>query len=164
MPIYEFYCQRCHRVYNFFSPRVNTEKIPLCPRCGDVQLKRQMSVVARISKRGSDAPGDDADLPFDPERMERAMAMLSQEAEGINEDDPRQAASLMRKLSEAAGLKFGPAMEEALNRLEKGEDPESLEEEMGQCLENEGDLFELAKRPGSGKRLRPEVDDTLYDL
>ncbi|XCN71926.1 MAG: FmdB family zinc ribbon protein [Candidatus Electrothrix aestuarii] len=34
MPIYEFYCQDCNTIFNFFSSRINTEKRPDCPKCG----------------------------------------------------------------------------------------------------------------------------------
>ena len=33
----------------------------------------------------------------------------------------------MRKLTDVTGLKLGPGMEEALNRMEAGEDPEQVE-------------------------------------
>ena len=42
MPIYEFYCQQCNTVYNFFSKTVNTEKTPYCPTCKDIKLERRM--------------------------------------------------------------------------------------------------------------------------
>ena len=49
MPIYEFYCLRCNTIYNFFSKVVNTDKVPKCPSCKTIKLKRQMSVFAKIS-------------------------------------------------------------------------------------------------------------------
>ncbi|MBN1612874.1 MAG: zinc ribbon domain-containing protein [Deltaproteobacteria bacterium] len=164
MPIYEFYCGRCNTLFNFFSRSVNTEKIPFCPRCKDVPLKRQMSVVARIS-RGKDAPGDEDLPPIDEARMERAMAMLMNEAERLDENDPRQAAKLMRKLSDAAGVEMGAGMEEALSRMERGEDPEAIEAELGEALTEE-DPFLLAKGKGkaAARGRPPRVDDTLYDL
>ena len=123
MPIYEFYCEQCNTIYNFFSRRVNTEKIPNCPKCHDVKLQRKVSLFAAISSRGDSESEMDADMPpIDEAQMEKAMGMLAREAEHINEDDPRQAAQLMRKLSDATGLKMGPAMEEALHRMERGED------------------------------------------
>ena len=102
--------------------------------------------------------------PIDESRMEKALQMLAGEADRINEDDPRQAVDMMRKLSEAAGLNLSPGMEEALNRIEGGEDPEKVEEEMGDIFENE-DPFLLDNRRGRGSRQSPpSVDDTLYEL
>lgn len=102
--------------------------------------------------------------PIDETRMEKAMAMLAKEADKINEDDPKQAANLMRKLSEATGLKMGAGMEEALARLEKGEDPDQIENELGDLLENE-DPFVLGEKSQSTQpQPKARIDDTLYDL
>jgi hypothetical protein len=110
--------------------------------------------------------GDMDDLPFDEGKMEKAMQMLAGEAENINEDDPRQAANLMRKLTDMTGLELGPGMQEALKRMESGEDPEAIEAEMGDLLEQE-DPFALPEKKGAAKGLRrraPTRDETLYDL
>lgn len=165
MPIYEFYCRKCNTVYNFFSRTADTDKVPFCPRCKRVRLKRQMSVFAKVSGKREEGAEIDAGMPpIDEDRMEKAMSMLAGEADRIGEDDPRQAAALMRKLSDATGLNLGPGMEEALRRLERGEDPDRIEEEMGDSLGDE-DLFSLAKKAVRGKKgLRPSVDEKLYDL
>ena len=163
MPIYEFYCHRCNTVFNFFSSTVNTEKIPNCPACKRVKLKRQMSIFAKVS-RGKEEVANDGMPPIDESKMEKAMAMLASEADKIKEDDPRQAAALMRKLSDATGMNLGPGMEEALNRMERGEDPEKIEEEMGNLLEGE-DPFMFCQRSNKGSRKsKPRIDETLYDL
>ena len=162
MPIYEFYCERCHTVFSFFSRALDTRKTPGCPACRR-PLKRQMSVFAKIS-RGREEAADDGMPPIDETRMERAMEMLAGEAEKIDEDDPRQAARLMRKLSNATGLSLGDGMEEALSRLERGEDPDRIEEEMGDLLEGE-DPFSVREKGRRGSRgMKPRVDETLYEL
>ena len=163
MPIYEFYCRKCNTIYNFFSRTIDTEKIPNCPTCKSVKLKRQMSIFSRVSGRKDEA-ADDGMPPIDEAKMEKAMAMLASEADKINEDDPRQAAKLMRKLSDAAGMNLGPGMEEALSRMERGEDPEKIEAEMGNILEGEEPfIFGEKRKKGAGKP-RPKVDETLYDM
>jgi hypothetical protein len=122
-----------------------------------------MSVFAKL-KRGGDP--DNPELPdVDETRMERAMNLLAREADHVDENDPKQAADLMRKLSDMTGLTLGPGMEEALRRMEAGEDPEKVEAEMGDLLEEE-DPFELKSRSAT-KRFRkmpPQVDEKLYDL
>ena len=164
MPIYEFYCQQCNTVYNFLSRTVNTQKIPACPTCKDVKLSRKVSLFATISGR-KDEGAADADMPpIDEAKMEQAMGMLAREAEHINEDDPRQAAQLMRKLSDATGLRMGSGMEEALSRMERGEDPEKIEAEMGDLLEGEEPFLLEAKVARGRRTLQPRVDDTLYEL
>jgi putative FmdB family regulatory protein len=162
MPIYEFYCGKCNTVFSFFSRGVNTTKVPDCPKCRRA-LRRQMSLFAKVT-RGKEEPAEDGMPPLDEAKMEKAMAMLAGEAEKINEDDPRQAAQLMRKLTDATGLTLGAGMEEALHRLEKGEDPDRIEEEMGDLL-GEGEPFVVEGRGVKGSRKpRPSVDEHLYDL
>ena len=165
MPIYEFYCHKCNTVYNFFSKSVNTEKIPNCPACKRVKLKRQMSIFAKISGSRAEGGDDDQMPPIDEAKMEKAMAMLAGEADKLNEDDPRQAADLMRKLSDATGMSLGPAMEEALKRMERGEDPEAIEAEMGDLLESEEPfIFDGGQGKKGTKKPKPRIDETLYDL
>ncbi len=161
MPIYEFYCKNCNTIYKFFSRTVNTEKIPNCPNCKNVKLKRQISMFAISSGKKEE---DSTAPPIDESKMEQAMGMLAKEAGKINEDDPRQAAQLMRKLSDATGIKMGPGMEEALHRLEQGEDPEKIEAEIGDLLEGEEPFLMESKAKSGTKKPKPKIDDTLYDL
>ena len=164
MPIYEFYCKDCNTIFNFFSPTVNTTKTPVCPKCKKSKLARQISLFALTGK--AKEGGDIDDLPFDESKMEQAMQMLAGEADKINEDDPRQAAAIMRKLSNMTGLELGLGMDEALSRMEKGEDPEQIEAEMGDLLENEDPFLIPDKKgkPATKKYRRPLKDETLYDL
>jgi len=164
MPIYEFYCEDCNTIFNFFSRSVNTAKKPKCPRCKTRTLERRMSAFAVTGRAKEDSDADE--LPFDESKMEQAMHMLAGEADKINEDDPRQAANLMRKLSDMTGMQLGDGMQEALSRMESGEDPEKIEAEMGDLLENE-DPFLLPEKKGAAgtaRRKAPSRDDTLYDL
>jgi putative FmdB family regulatory protein len=165
MPIYEFYCVDCHTVFNFFSRRINTEKQPNCPRCGRPRIDRRLSTFAISKGRREDAEDGLADI--DDDRMERALAAMAGEMENVDEEDPRGAARMMRKLFDASGLSMGSGMEEAIRRMEAGEDPDQIEAEMGDILEHE-DPF-APKATGTIKDLRrrylpPSVDKTLYDL
>jgi putative FmdB family regulatory protein len=162
MPIYEFYCKDCHTVFNFFSRTINTRKIPVCPRCKKNKLTRQMSMFAAT---GRASEGGDSGLPIDESKMEKAMEMMAREAENINEDDPRQAAKLMRKLTEMTGVELGGGMQEAIRRMENGEDPETIEAEMGNLMDE--DPFILPEKKGGKSVLKqrpPYKDETLYDL
>ena len=164
MPIYEFYCEWCHTIFNFFSRTINTRKRPKCPLCKTATLERQMSAFA-VTGRARET-GEMDDLPIDESKMEQAMNALAGEAENINEDDPRQAANLMRKLTGMTGLELGAGVEEALSRMEQGQDPEQIEAEMGDILENEDPFILSGKKgaePKAGRRT-PLKDDTLYDL
>jgi hypothetical protein len=123
-----------------------------------------MSVFACTGKAKEE--GGMENMPIDESAMEKAMQMISSEAGRINEDDPRQAANLMRKLSEMTGIKLGEGMNEALKRMEAGEDPDQIESEMGDLLQSE-EPFELSGAAGSGgkgKKPAPQRDETLYEL
>jgi hypothetical protein len=63
------------------------------------------------------------------------------------------------------GIKLGDGMDEALSRMEKGEDPEQVEAELGDILEE--DPFSLSGKKGMRSRTQrkePFKDETLYDL
>ena len=162
MPIYEFYCARCNTIYNFFSQVVNTGKIPICPKCKNVRLTRQMSVFAKIS--GGEKEEDDH--PFagrDEKKMEKELVKFASLAEKVKDDDPRAAAQLMRKFTEMTGMKLGDNFQEALQRIEKGEDPEKVEDEMGDILTQEEALSDKQATKTATKS-KPKIDETLYEL
>ena len=167
MPMYEFFCSDCNTIFTFLSKTINTEKTPSCPKCKRSELSRmisQFAVTGMAKEADADAGNPGPDLPIDESRMERAMETLAAEAEHIDENNPRQAAELMRKFSSLTGLELGDKMEDALSRLEAGEDPDSLEAEMGDIGEN--DLFKLGGSKGrtAGRRKAPERDETLYEM
>ena len=161
MPIYEFYCEKCNTIFNFYSKSINTSKIPICPKCKEIKMQRFLSSFS-IGKKGIEGDAEDS-LPFDETKMEKAVGMLAQEAQNINEDDPKQAANLMRRLSEMTGLNLGHGMKEAVKRMEAGEDPQKIEEEMGDILEEDPFIFP-GKKASRGKPEKPHKDDTLYEL
>ena len=158
MPIYEFYCFDCHTLFNFFSRTINTSKRPLCPKCKKRKLERQ------VTGKAKEGGGAD-DLPFDESKMEKAVMSLASEAESIKDDDPRQAAQLMRKFTKMTGMELGKGMTEALNRMEAGEDPDAIEKDMGDLLEKEDPFQMPEKAGGKGARNRPPArDETLHEL
>jgi putative FmdB family regulatory protein len=178
MPIYEFYCRRCHRVYSFLSRAVDTDKTPPCPRCESAEMTRRASAFA-ISKGRKEEPKPE--VPPGPDvdeaRLERAMEAMAGELESIDENDPKQGARLMRKLFSATGMPVGTGMEEALRRMEAGEDPERIEEQMGDVFE--GDPFggllggEAGEKPTADEArtaarfrrlLPPSHDPELYEM
>lgn len=164
MPIYEFFCEDCNTIFNFFSSRINTDKRPDCPKCGRKELSKQMSMFATIGK-AREPDSDDPLAGLDESKMEKAFEGLMREAEGMNEDDPRQMANLMRKFSDTTGISMGEHMEEALSRMEAGEDPDQIEKEMGDLL-NSDDAFTLEamkKKLRTGSRA-PVHDEKLYEL
>jgi putative FmdB family regulatory protein len=168
MPIYEFYCGRCHCIYSFLSRTINTERIPACPRCGETNLARRASAFAISKGRPERAQGEGDDVPdVDEGKLMQLMQELGPEAENVNEDDPRQAAQMMRRLFDAAALPVGSGMEEALRRMAAGEDPEKVEQDLGDSLEQ--DPFSAGERKRAIATLRrrflpPTIDTHLYEL
>lgn len=162
MPVYEFYCVDCHMIFSFLSRRINTEKRPACPRCGRPELEKQVSPFA-VSRGRKDEPMEG--MPdMDEERMERALEGLAGEMDGVDENDPRQMARFMRRFSEATGMDLGSQVEEAIRRLEAGEDPEKIEEEMGDLMDVENH-FSRESVKGLKRRLAPpQRDETLYEM
>ncbi len=165
MPVYEFLCADCNRVFSFLArgPEAAKRK-PACPKCGRRRMRKLISVFAagrKTAERGK-APGAAAadstgDLGgVEDARMERAMAELARDMESLDENNPRQVAAAMRRLSDATGEGLGPEMGEMVRRLEAGEDPEKVEEDMGDALGDEG--------PGGGAGEAPTHDEGLYDL
>ncbi len=167
MPIYEFYCRTCHVVYNFFSARIDTTAKPQCPRCDRPDLERKPSRFATL-KQQPDAEGEEAPMAgFDESKIEGAMESLMGEMGSLEEDDdPRAMGRMMRRFGELSGLEMGDRMEEIVGRMEAGEDPESLEKEMGNEMEGEdiSDFFKLKQAAARARKRHPRVDDELYFL
>lgn len=173
MPIYEYYCETCHLILDFYSRTITPSRKPSCPHCGKKHLEREVSMFSATRKGHDGADGGDdglADLPIDEQKMGQALEALSSEAESMNEDDPRAAAQLMRKFSSMTGMAYNENIETALQRMEAGEDPEAIEAEMGDALDD-ADPFVLAggkkgSKGNANKKTRgaPRHDPTLYDL
>lgn len=177
MPIYELYCGDCDTLFNFFSPAVDTETHPLCPRCGEVRLERRPARFA-IGSSGATGSGEEGDelgeLGVDEERLGSAFesALAELESGGADPDDPRQLARVLRRVGDTAGLEPGPEMDEMLHRLEAGEDPETLEDDLGDAFDDESaessdplaDLFRRKRAARRRRRKQPKVDEELYFL
>ncbi len=164
MPIYEFYCADCHTLFNFLSQRVDTQTRPPCPCCDRPRLERRPARFATLRHAGQDESDPFAGL--DEERLGGVMESLADEFGDLgDEQDPARLAAVFRRFGEAAGLEMGPRLEELMRRLEAGEDPDSLEQEMEDDLDDDAALaefFRLKKR--GGRAAPPRVDETLYFL
>ncbi len=159
MPIYEYLCTHCNRVYSFLAKSASETKEPHCPKCDATDLKKMVSAFSLLGGRSKTQPEDagsqgGGDAMDDP-RTEREMMRLMHDAEGIDENDPRQMGSLLRRMSEISGESLDGELGEAVKRLEAGEDPEEIEEEMGELFP------EGADGSGSGG---PAYDDGLYPM
>lgn len=141
MPIYEFACPKCRVIFNFLSKTVNPTHSPTCPKCGHKKLDKQVSRFAapKGAKEPAPAtPGEAEDGPtpdFDDPRVMRAMSELERDMEHLDENNPRHMAHMMKKMKDVLPAGTLPKeMDVAIKRLEKGEDPEKIEEDMGDVL------------------------------
>ena len=164
MPIYEFACPRCRRVYSFLSKRVNPSHSPTCPKCGRTNLTKELSRFAMIrglAEPAAKSEGDEGGPPMpdlnDPQVMS-AMAAMERDMEHLDENNPRHMAQMMRRMKDLLPPGSVPKeMEVAIKRLEAGEDPERIEEDMG-------DLFGgMMGGEGGGSGGAYSRDEGLYD-
>ncbi len=155
MPVYEFLCRPCNRIFSFHSFRIDPDKVPVCPKCGSGEMRR---VPSRFAAGRSATKAADGDDPGSEERAEREMMRLAAELEGMDENDPRQMARAVRRMTEIAGEPVTPAMEEMIRRMEAGEDPERIEEELGDALDDD------MGGEGGGLGGAPDRDDGLYPM
>ncbi len=78
---------------------------------------------------------------------------------------PDLAAIDMRSEDVASGTWISPTLAAAVRvRMEKGEDPEQIEREMGDLLEGDDFSFETMKKKVMSRTGKPTFDEKLYDL
>ena len=122
MPIFEYACPRCRKIFNFLVRNLSRKKEFRCPQCGAAGLKRIYSPFALARSEES--------------RIEK-MADPSFFS-GLDEKNPRSLARLMRKMSREAGEPMDGEMTEMCDRREAGENPEEIEKSLGEGGGGEG--------------------------
>ena len=128
MPIYEYRCQDCQRQFSVFwrtFSSADDDKV-ICKRCGSTKIFRLVSRVRVLKSEES--------------RMEN-LADPSSWGD-FDENDPKSMGRFMRKMMTEIGDEaddLGPDFEEVVDRLEAGQDPESIEQDMPDLLGGAGD-------------------------
>src|SRR5688572_19025130 len=165
MPIYEFACPNCRRIFNFLSKRLNPAKSPVCPKCGNKKLSKQISHFAMTRGLKEPAAKMETDVgeppmpDLDDPRVERAMMELERDMEHLDENNPRHMAHMMRKMKDLMPPGSVPKeLDTAIKRLEADEDPEKIEADMGDLL---GDF--MGGPEGGGGESAYAHDSGLYD-
>lgn len=152
MPIYEYLCRDCNTVYQFYSRTASPKAAPSCPKATDHrELVRQMSGFAIGAPAASSTRSSSADDPADMARMEGLMGKLG----AIDEQDPKAVGRLMREMAALSG-EADPRMEEAIRRLEGGEDLERIESLLDGNGDEDGGNFAGAASP--------RMDTSLYEM
>ena len=168
MPIYEFACPKCRRIFSFLSKRSAPDRPPACPKCGGKKMEKQLSSFAMTRGLAESAvegqpEGGEGQLPdFDDPRVARAMAEMERDMQHMDENNPRHMARMMRKMKDLMPPGSAPKeLDTAIKRLEAGEDPEKIEADMGDMLgELMGGPDAEGGRGGGGGYTR---DSGLYD-
>ena len=174
MPIYEFFCPQTNKIYSFYARSLALAgKTPRCPDNPKYRMERMVSSFSVTGRKQEEKTVAAGEGPDDP-RMERMMAEMERDFGGMDEEnpDPKQLARMMRKMSGLTGEKMPETMDEMIRRMEAGEDPEKLEAEYGDALEDfdpGAGAGEPGEESGSGKvkvrrRARATRDPTLYEM
>ncbi len=114
MPNYEFRCLSCRRRFEVFLSYSEYGTRPItCPHCKSDKVQRRIGRI-RVART-------------DDSRLE-SMADPSN-LEGL-EDDPRALGRMMRQMSHQVGEEMGPEFDEVIGRLESGQSPEQIEQDL----------------------------------
>jgi putative FmdB family regulatory protein len=149
MPIYEYRCADCKRKVSVFfgsfsiaERRAEAGDIE-CPKCTSKNLSRLMSKAYMVRGTGSDDSESFAD--YEDEGIENMGGMggmggmgddmggMGGMFAGLDEEDPRSVARWARQMKDSMGgdMDMGPEFDQALSRIEAGEDPDKVMEDMG---------------------------------
>ncbi len=117
MPQYDYRCRACRSEFtqHYDSIAEVDEAEPRCPACG---ASRPSRLIRRI-----------AVLTSEETRIERLTDPARLAA--LDDDDPKALGGLMREMAGELGEDAGPEIGEAIERLESGESPDSVEQSMG---------------------------------
>lgn len=123
MPTYEYRCQDCGKRFSLFMTYQEFDSAVVeCKYCSSKNISRKIGRI-RVAKS-----------------EESRLESLSDPAALENlEDDPQELGRMMRRMSSEMGEDLGPEFDEVIDRLEKGQSPEEIEEALPD-LGDEGSL------------------------
>lgn len=122
MPTYQYRCLTCRRPFEIFLTYADYENYkPVCPHCESETVQRRIGRI-RIAK------SDDRRLEdlADPAALE-----------GL-EDDPQALGRMMRKMGSELGEEMPAEFDEVVDRLEKGQSPEEIEQALPDLADDAG--------------------------
>ena len=114
MPTYQYRCLNCRKRFEVFMTYQEFETAAVtCPHCQSQNVKRRIGRI-RIAKT----------------EESRLESLADPSALAGLEEDPKAMAQMMRKMSGEMGEELGPEFEEVVDRLEAGQSPEEIEQEL----------------------------------
>lgn len=125
MPTYEYRCEECRRkvVLRYKTYAEYDQATPTCTHCGSTSLTRLISRVAisrSVTSRLMSGAWDDDDSALSD--LENA--------------DPRTLGRMLREMSAEVGEDIGPEFDEVVDRLERGENPEDIEADLPDLMDD----------------------------
>ena len=111
MPIYEYHCHDCKNTVSilFLSISEADNEEAVCPECGKKNLERLVSDVSVIKGRN------------EPQKPDSKKTLGN---------DPASLAKTMQKENSKSKQDYGDDFKEVAHRLEKGENPDSIEKSL----------------------------------
>jgi putative FmdB family regulatory protein len=115
MPTYEYRCLDCRKRAAIYQSYADYGRVPVaCPHCGGARLERRIGRVrvARSEESRLDTLSDPSDWG------------------GVDENDPRSVARMMRRMGSEMGEDMPAEFDEVVDRLEAGESPDEIEKDI----------------------------------
>lgn len=110
MPIYEYFCSVCHGRFRHLAKHIDASA-PACPRCGNLDVTRQISSVNTIHS------------------STHHQVQLKEETAGIDAENPAEIARFLKhsgRLDDASGVYGSKAYRELLDRRAEGANENDL--------------------------------------
>ena len=114
MPIYEYKCQECGRIFDLLIRTEAQAETPHCKYCDSTALKRLVSRPGLVRSKNSDNAGQ------------------------MRSVDPRRAVENMSRTYDQSGIDPGKGFEEVAKRAAAGDSPQELKEVVKEARKNEG--------------------------
>ena len=123
MPAYTYQCQDCGKRFTVrMSYAEYGQREVRCPACGSLNLRR---IIGRIRMVRSEESR--LESLADPSMLDAL------------DEDPRALGRMMREMSRELGEDLGPEFEEVVDRLEKGQTPEEIEQALPELADDLGE-------------------------
>jgi putative FmdB family regulatory protein len=114
MPIYEYNCQECGRIFDLLIRNDVAQQEPHCKHCQSTALKRLISRPGLVRGQSSDEAGK------------------------LQAVDPRRAVENLSRMYDKTGIDPGKGFAEVADRAAAGDNPRELKEVVKEAKKNEG--------------------------
>jgi putative FmdB family regulatory protein len=132
MPVYEYLCRKCrHKFTIFVQSSTGAGNTPVCARCQSTEIVRIFSTFSVRSKTDKEIYED----ILSDQRLQGAMLA----------GDPKALAEWNKRMTQGLDQETTPEYEEMLERMEKGEMPTQLMQQL------KGEQPEQSKESGEEK-------------